>query len=79
MDIQQALDAPRIHHQWMPDELLMEPYGMSPDTRKILETYGQKLAAKPVYIARGTAIMIDEKGIRLGAVDSRGPGAAVGY
>jgi len=79
MDIQEALDSPRIHHQWMPDELLVEPYGMSPDTRKILETYGQKFAEKPVAIARGTAIMIDEKGIRLGAVDSRGPGEAVGY
>ena len=79
MNIQQALDAPRIHHQWMPDELLVEPYGMSPDTRKILEMYGHIFAEKPVLIARGTAIMIDEKGIRLGAVDSRGEGSAVGY
>jgi len=29
MDIQEAIDAPRIHHQWMPDEILFEPYGMS--------------------------------------------------
>jgi gamma-glutamyltranspeptidase/glutathione hydrolase len=34
MNIQQAIDAPRIHHQWFPDEILYEPYGMSPDTRK---------------------------------------------
>lgn len=79
MDIQAALDAPRIHHQWMPDELLIEPYGMSSDTRKVLETYGQKFAERPRAIANGTAIMIDEKGIRLGAVDSRGAGGAVGY
>jgi gamma-glutamyltranspeptidase/glutathione hydrolase len=79
MNIQQALDAPRIHHQWMPDQLLTEPYGLSPDTRKVLEAYGQKFADKPVPIANGTAIMIDEKGIRLGAVDARGAGGAVGY
>ena len=79
MNIQQALDAPRIHHQWMPDQLLIEPYGISPDTRKILESYGQKFGERPLFIANGTAIMIDEKGIRLGAVDARGAGAAVGY
>ena len=78
MNIQQALDAPRIHHQWMPDELVSEPYGMSPDTRKILESYGQKFS-RVRTLARGTAIMIDDKGVRLGAVDSRGPGGSVGY
>ena len=79
MRIQQALDAPRIHHQWMPVELVFEMYGMSPDTRKVLESYGQKFAAKPIVIANATAITVDEKGVRLGAVDQRGAGAAVGY
>ena len=79
MNIQQALDSPRIHHQWMPDELVVEPDGMSPDTRKILESYGQKFAERPVWIANATGIMIDNKGVRLGAVDSRGSGEAVGY
>ena len=63
----------------MPDELVVEPYGISPDTRKVLESYGQKFAEKPVYIANATGIMIDDKGVRLGAVDSRGAGGAVGY
>jgi gamma-glutamyltranspeptidase/glutathione hydrolase len=79
MRIQQALDAPRIHHQWMPDEIVVEPYGISADTRKVLESYGQKFAERPVSIANATGIMIDEKGVRLGAVDSRGAGGAVGY
>jgi gamma-glutamyltranspeptidase/glutathione hydrolase len=79
LSIQQALDAPRIHHQWMPDELVIEPYGMSPDTRRVLESYGQKFAERPVTIANATGIMIDDKGVRLGAVDSRGAGGAVGY
>ena len=74
MGIQQALDAPRIHHQWMPDELVVEPYGISPDTRKVLESYGQKFAEKPVYIANATGIMIDDKGVRLGAQLTRAVG-----
>jgi gamma-glutamyltranspeptidase/glutathione hydrolase len=79
MDIQRALDSPRIHHQWMPDELLVEPYGISPDTKRVLEEYGQKFAASPRSIAQATGIMIDTKGVRLGAIDYRGSGEAVGY
>jgi gamma-glutamyltranspeptidase/glutathione hydrolase len=79
MDIQQAIDAPRIHHQWMPDEILYEPFGMSPDTRNVLESYGQKFAEKPGYVAEATGIMIGKDGVRLGAIDSRGDGEAVGY
>ena len=79
MDIQQAIDAPRIHHQWLPDEIVVEPYGMSPDTRQALEKLGHKFAARQSYIASATGIMIDDKGVRLGAVDARADGAAIGY
>lgn len=79
MNIQQALDAPRIHMQWLPDELLYEPYGISPDTMKILKGFGHTFAAKPGNIASATGIMIDKDGIRLGAIDSRSDGMAVGY
>jgi gamma-glutamyltranspeptidase/glutathione hydrolase len=79
MNIQAAIDAPRIHHQWFPDELLYEPFGMSPDTLSILSSYGHKFPGRPGYIATATGIMIDEKGIRLGAIDSRSDGVAVGY
>jgi gamma-glutamyltranspeptidase/glutathione hydrolase len=79
MDIQQAIDTPRIHHQWFPDELVYEPYGMSSDTLKALEILGHKFAEKPSYIASATGIMIDEKGVRLGAIDSRSDGEAIGY
>ena len=79
MDIQQAIDAPRVHHQWMPDEILIEPYGMSPDTMNILLGEGHKFAAKSGYVASATGIMIDNDGIRLGAIDSRSDGEAVGY
>jgi gamma-glutamyltranspeptidase / glutathione hydrolase len=42
MDIQEAIDAPRIHHQWMPDVTRTEPYALSPDTRKLLEGMGYR-------------------------------------
>jgi gamma-glutamyltranspeptidase/glutathione hydrolase len=42
MDIQEAVDATRIHHQWMPDVTRTEPYALSPDTRKLLEGMGYR-------------------------------------
>jgi gamma-glutamyltranspeptidase/glutathione hydrolase len=37
MDAQQAVDAPRLHHQWLPDVLYAEPFALSPDTRDLLQ------------------------------------------
>lgn len=79
MDIQAAIDAPRIHHQWYPDELLYETFGLSPDTKQILERYGHKFTSKPGNVASATGIMFSDKGVRLGAIDSRSDGAAIGY
>jgi gamma-glutamyltranspeptidase/glutathione hydrolase len=81
MDIQQAIDAPRIHHQWLPDELVYEPYGLSGDTQSALTARGHKLIDKPHYLGDCEGIMIEEKtGIRLGATDPRrSDGPAVGY
>nr|MBA4182573.1 gamma-glutamyltransferase [Acidobacteriota bacterium] len=80
MNLQQAIDAPRIHHQWFPDEILFEPYGMSPDTRLALENLGHRFAEKPGFIASATGITIEEKtGVRLGAIDARSDGEAIGY
>ncbi|MEA2206313.1 MAG: gamma-glutamyltranspeptidase / glutathione hydrolase [Blastocatellia bacterium] len=80
MNMQQAIDAPRIHHQWLPDELVFEPYGLSGDTQQALLARGHKLA-KPRYLGEAEGIMIEEKtGMRLGATDPRrSDGVAVGY
>ena len=79
MNIQQAIDAPRIHQQWLPDEIVYEPFGMSPDTLNIMLSYGHKFAARPSNVASATGIMIDNEGVRLGAIDSRSDGEAIGY
>jgi gamma-glutamyltranspeptidase / glutathione hydrolase len=80
MNIQQAIDAPRIHHQWLPDELVGEPFGLSGDTQKALTSRGHTLA-KLRYLGDAEGIMIEEKtGMRLGATDPRrSEGQAVGY
>jgi len=80
MNIQQAIDFPRIHHQWLPDELVGEPFGLSGDTQKALTARGHKLA-KLRYLGDAEGIMIEEKtGMRLGATDPRrSDGQAVGY
>jgi len=80
MNIQQAIDFPRIHHQWLPDELVFEPNGLSADAQKALEAFGHKLA-RPRTLGEAQGIMIEVKtGSRLGATDPRrSDGLAIGY
>jgi gamma-glutamyltranspeptidase/glutathione hydrolase len=80
MNLQQAIDAPRFHHQWMPDEIKWEPYGLNRDTKGLLEERGYVFAAKPSHMGDAEGIMIEaETGMRLGASDPRSGGASVGY
>ncbi|MDB5403520.1 MAG: gamma-glutamyltransferase [Rhodopila sp.] len=70
MDPQEAVDAPRLHHQWMPDVLYAEPFAISPDTRPLLEQMGyhiqqQKPSGAVALIASGT--LGGPKSIALGA------------
>jgi gamma-glutamyltranspeptidase/glutathione hydrolase len=43
MDLQSAVDAPRFHHQWLPDQIYAEPYAFSPDTAEKLKSMGYKI------------------------------------
>ena len=43
MELQEAVNAPRIHHQWLPDELFAETRALSPDTIRLLEAMGHKI------------------------------------
>ncbi len=78
MDPQQANSAPRFHHQWMPDKLTYEKFGLSPDTRKILLEMGHNLDPTD-GIGRAHNIFIDEQGRKFGSPDPHGDGAAEGY
>jgi len=78
MDAQAAINAPRFHHQWLPDVILMEkdfPAGME----SALNAQGYQTRRRG-HIGLVNAIGIDPKsGERLGAADPRDNGAAVGY
>jgi gamma-glutamyltranspeptidase/glutathione hydrolase len=76
MNIQQAVDWPRFHHQWMPDELRMEP-GFSPDTMAILEARGYKI--KLVNSQGAVAAILLDGGWLQGAADGRTEGVARGF
>ena len=82
MNIQQAVNAPRYHNQWLPDTEYLEP-GFSPDTENLLKQMGHHLLSPDEdwrYWSDGECIAIDQKtGDRLGASDGRGNGHAVGY
>lgn len=79
MDIRQAVTAPRFHHQWMADQLVMERWGFSADTVHKLEEAGYKLEYRE-RMGACEAIEIDPAtGWRFGAADPRAAGKAVGY
>jgi gamma-glutamyltranspeptidase/glutathione hydrolase len=79
MNIQEAVNAPRFHHQWLPDSIRMEKNGFSPDTIKRLSNKGHKIDFRN-YWSDGECIAIDLKtGERLGAPDGRNNGEAAGY
>lgn len=79
LDIQQAVNAPRFHHQWLPDRIVMERNRFSPDTIKLLEARGHTIGFG--LGGDGECIQIDlASGQRLGASDGRNErGKAVGY
>jgi gamma-glutamyltranspeptidase / glutathione hydrolase len=88
MDVQEAIDAPRIHHQWLPETVSLERFALSPDTRRMLEGMGYAFTDdKPWGHADGILIGAPTLGGKprgdarfYGANDPRlDLGAAVGY
>jgi gamma-glutamyltranspeptidase / glutathione hydrolase len=78
LDIQQAVNAPRFHHQWLPDQILVEDR-LSPDTMNLLRAKGHKLTVRHFW-GDGECILVDPKtGERLAGADGRNNGKAVGY
>ena len=78
LDIQEAVNAPRFHHQWLPDAIRVEDR-LSTDTMNLLRSKGHKLEVEHSW-GDGECIMVDPTtGERLGASDGRNNGKAVGY
>jgi gamma-glutamyltranspeptidase/glutathione hydrolase len=77
MNIAEATAAPRIHNQWLPDEIRIEE-GLSPDTIRLLEARGHKVEVKNAMGSTQSIMLVD--GILAGASDPRRPGAlSAGY
>jgi gamma-glutamyltranspeptidase / glutathione hydrolase len=85
LPVAMAVEAPRIHHQWIPDILSYEKFGISPDTLALLKARGHVLKENVSYEASdlgdAETIYIDPKrNLRLGTADSRkADSRAVGY
>ena len=80
MNVKQAVDAPRLHHQWLPDVITAEPGAIAPDVKKELEAAGYKIEEQNnILFGFDEAIVIGTKNV-YGANDRRATaGSAVGY
>jgi len=88
MTLQEAVDAPRIHHQWLPDTIAAEPFALSADTRKALAAMGYQIVAlepwgagnaveaigiAPSNATAAKALNFPRPSLFYGASDSRAP------
>jgi len=78
MNIQDAVNAPKVHNEWLPDELRIEK-GISPDTIHLLSRMGHKVVAGDPMGAASSILVDQKKGTRFGAADPRREGTARGY
>jgi gamma-glutamyltranspeptidase/glutathione hydrolase len=78
MNVQDAVDWPRFHHQWMPDVLYVEK-GISPDTVRILRGMGHKVAPLEGSVVARVEAILSDGGWLQGGSDERGNGKAEGY
>jgi gamma-glutamyltranspeptidase/glutathione hydrolase len=79
MNVQDAVDAPRFHHQWLPDRLSLEP-GISPDTVALLKARGYDVDYSSGVVLAQVAAIVSDAGWLQGASDGRSAmGKASGY
>jgi len=80
LDVQEAVNAARIHQQWLPDHIALEPQRISADSIRLLKSAGNRLAASDI-VGDSECIEVDPAtGERLGASDARNEnGKAIGY
>ncbi len=78
MNAGEAVSAPRIHHQWLPDALIMQPFGLDTATIAELKRRGHKVTQRSPW-GNANAIVVTPNGKLEGAADPRGEGSPSGY
>lgn len=78
MNAQKAIAAPRLHHQWLPDRLMVERWGFDALTLSDLQRRGHQIQERESW-GNGNAIVRTRTGLLEGAADPRGEGSASGY
>ncbi len=77
LNMQDAIDAPRLHHQWLPDKLYLER-GWSPDTIELLKRLGHSVETGTSSVSNVHGILVEDRWLQ-GAPDGRSNGKAAGY
>jgi gamma-glutamyltranspeptidase/glutathione hydrolase len=78
MNMQEAVNAKRVHHQWYPDVIIQESGALDPSTEEILKDMGHEIRERSA-IGRVDAILVHPDGTLEGAADPRGDDSAMGY
>ncbi|HTT66491.1 MAG TPA: gamma-glutamyltransferase [Gemmatimonadales bacterium] len=78
MSLEQAIAAPRIHHQAQPDSVYWERGGLTADQRRVLAAMGYRFRARPLFIGDVNTVLVTPQGLQ-GLADPRRGGGAAGW
>ena len=78
MTLEEAIAAPRIHHQALPDSVYWERGGLTPDQRRVLGAMGYHFRTRPIFIGDVNSVLVTTRGLE-GLADPRRGGGAAGW